>query len=84
MSDHDGDPKDHADYDGRTELYCFRGRHNSILFLHFCIHFLNTNISKEPLFRHLTKDGFEKSGHSLAFLVRQFHYVYTGSLVRKE
>ena len=53
-------------------------------FLHFCIHFLKTNILKEPLCRHLTEDGFEKSRHSLAFLVRQFHYVYTGSLVRKE
>ena len=53
-----------------------------VFFLHFCIPFLNT--SKKPLCRHLTKDGFEKSGHSLAFLVRQFHYVYAGSLVRKE
>ena len=44
MSDHDDDPKDHADYDGHTELYCFRGRQNFILFLHFCIHFLKTYI----------------------------------------
>ena len=67
-------------------LNCTVSEEDIILFyfLHFCIHFLNTNILKEPLFRHLTEDGFEKSWHSLAFLVRQFHYVYTGSLVRKE
>ena len=81
MSDNDDDPNDHADYDGQSKIWCFRGR-NHRFFLHFYIPFLNT--SKKPLCRHLTEDEFEKSRHSLAFLVRQFHYVYTGSLVRKE
>ena len=42
MSDNDDDPNDHADYDGQSKIWCFRGR-NHRFFLHFYIPFLNTS-----------------------------------------